>query len=71
MVDCHSFFDVELAARVARELEPVKLARNEGLRMFPTDIEVLRLHYAWTLDAWYDRTVAAKDAIVALGEVSQ
>ncbi|UVO51423.1 cyclopropane-fatty-acyl-phospholipid synthase family protein [Sphingomonas sp. SUN019] len=38
----------------------------EGLRLFPTDIEVLRLHYAWTLDAWYDRTVAAKDAIVAL-----
>ncbi|MFT3976033.1 MAG: cyclopropane-fatty-acyl-phospholipid synthase family protein [Sphingomonas bacterium] len=38
----------------------------EGLRMFPTDIEVLRLHYSWTLDHWYDRTVAAKDAIVAL-----
>ena len=38
----------------------------EGLRMFPTDIEVLRLHYAWTLDHWYDRTVAAKDEIVAL-----
>ena len=38
----------------------------EGLRMFCTDIEVLRLHYAWTLDAWYDRTVAAKDEIVQL-----
>jgi len=38
----------------------------EGLRMFPTDVEVLRLHYAYTLKAWYDRTVAAKDAIVAL-----
>jgi cyclopropane-fatty-acyl-phospholipid synthase len=38
----------------------------EGLRMFPTDIEVLRLHYAYTLKAWYDRTVAAKDEIVAL-----
>jgi cyclopropane-fatty-acyl-phospholipid synthase len=38
----------------------------EGLRLFPTDVEVLRLHYAWTLDAWYDRTVAARDAIVAL-----
>jgi len=38
----------------------------EGLRMFPTDIEVLRLHYSLTLDHWYDRTVAAKDAIVAL-----
>jgi len=39
---------------------------NEGLRMFLTDVEVLRLHYAYTLKAWYDRTVAAKDAIVAL-----
>ena len=38
----------------------------EGLKMFPTDIEVLRLHYAHTCDAWYDRTVAAKDQIVAL-----
>ena len=38
----------------------------EGLRMFPTDIEVLRVHYALTIDIWYDRTVAAKDAIVAL-----
>lgn len=38
----------------------------EGLRMFPTDIEVLRLHYAYTLKAWYDRTVAARDEIVAL-----
>ncbi|WP_375421251.1 class I SAM-dependent methyltransferase [uncultured Sphingomonas sp.] len=39
---------------------------NEGLRMFPTDVEVLRLHYALTLKQWYARTVAAKDAIVAL-----
>lgn len=38
----------------------------EGLKLFPTDIEVLRLHYALTLDRWYDRTVAAKDRIVAL-----
>ncbi|QNE31961.1 class I SAM-dependent methyltransferase [Sphingomonas sp. NBWT7] len=38
----------------------------EGLRLFPTDIEVLRLHYAWTIDHWYDRTMAAKAAIVAL-----
>jgi cyclopropane-fatty-acyl-phospholipid synthase len=44
-----------------------EIARGyEGLRMFPTDIEVLRLHYAYTLKAWYDRTVAAKDAVVAL-----
>ncbi len=39
---------------------------HEGLRMFLTDVEVLRLHYAYTLEAWYKRVVAAKDAIVAL-----
>jgi cyclopropane-fatty-acyl-phospholipid synthase len=38
----------------------------EGLRMFPTDIEVLRVHYSMTLHHWYDRTVAARDAIVEL-----
>lgn len=38
----------------------------EGLRYFLTDVEVLRLHYAHTLKAWYDRTVAAHDAIVDL-----
>lgn len=38
----------------------------EGLRLFLTDVEVLRLHYAYTLHAWYARTVAARDAIVAL-----
>ena len=44
-----------------------EIARGyEGLRMYCTDVEVLRLHYALTLDAWYDRTAAAKDAIVAL-----
>ncbi len=38
----------------------------EGTKLFPTDIEVLRLHYAMTIDHWYDRTVAAKDQIAAL-----
>ncbi|MBX9816114.1 MAG: cyclopropane-fatty-acyl-phospholipid synthase [Proteobacteria bacterium SG_bin5] len=38
----------------------------EGLRMFCTDIEVLRLHYAHTLQAWYDRTTEAREAIIAL-----
>ena len=38
----------------------------EGLKLFPTDIEVLRLHYAWTLREWYRRTVAARDQIVEL-----
>lgn len=31
-----------------------------------TDIEVLRLHYALTLEEWYRRTVAARTAIEAL-----
>lgn len=38
----------------------------EGSKLFPTDIEVLRLHYAMTIDHWYDRTVAARDEIVAI-----
>ncbi|CAN5654084.1 cyclopropane-fatty-acyl-phospholipid synthase [soil metagenome] len=42
------------------------VAANEGLRMILTDVEVLRLHYSYTLDHWYDRTVAARDAIIAL-----
>ncbi|MBY0283423.1 MAG: cyclopropane-fatty-acyl-phospholipid synthase family protein [Sphingomonas sp.] len=42
------------------------VAASEHQRMFLTDVEVLRLHYAYTLQHWYDRTTAAKDAIVAL-----
>ncbi len=42
------------------------VSANEGLRMYLTDVEVLRLHYAYTLQHWYDRTTAAKDQIVAL-----
>jgi cyclopropane-fatty-acyl-phospholipid synthase len=29
-------------------------------------VETLRLHYAWTLRAWYERTVAAREAIIDL-----
>ena len=39
---------------------------QEGLRLFLTDVEVLRLHYAWTLREWYRRTVANEAAIVAM-----
>ncbi len=42
------------------------LRANDGLRWFVSDVEVLRLHYAYTLKAWYDRTVAAREQIVAL-----
>ena len=42
------------------------IAANERNRMFVSDVEVLRLHYGYTLKHWYDRTLAAKDQIVAL-----
>lgn len=38
----------------------------EHSRLWITDMEVLRLHYAHTLRHWYDRTEAARDDIVAL-----
>ncbi|WP_375399000.1 class I SAM-dependent methyltransferase [uncultured Sphingomonas sp.] len=44
-----------------------EIARGyEGLKYYMTDVEVLRLHYAYTLREWYDRAVASRDAIVAL-----
>jgi cyclopropane-fatty-acyl-phospholipid synthase len=39
---------------------------SEPARMIVTDVETLRLHYAHTLDIWYDRTNAARDAVIAL-----
>ncbi len=39
---------------------------SESVKLIASDIETLRLHYALTIRHWYDRTVAAKDAIVAL-----
>jgi cyclopropane-fatty-acyl-phospholipid synthase len=41
------------------------VSASEKVRMIVADIETLRLHYGMTLDHWYDRTMAAKDAIVA------
>ena len=38
----------------------------EQARLWITDVEVLRLHYAFTLAHWYARVVAARDEIVAL-----
>ena len=38
----------------------------EGAWLWITDIEVLRLHYAYTLKAWYDRCAEQEDAITAL-----
>ena len=42
------------------------IAANDGLAWYVSDVETLRLHYAFTLREWYDRTVAAKAQIVAL-----
>jgi cyclopropane-fatty-acyl-phospholipid synthase len=38
----------------------------ERARLWLTDLEVLRLHYARTLACWYERAVAAREKIVAL-----
>ncbi len=42
------------------------VAASEPARLFLCDVEVLRLHYAFTLDHWYARTMAARAEIVAL-----
>lgn len=42
------------------------VAASEPTRMFLCDVEILRLHYALTLKHWYDRTMAARERIVAL-----
>jgi cyclopropane-fatty-acyl-phospholipid synthase len=36
---------------------------SEEVRLIPTDVETLRLHYALTLRAWYARVVAARATI--------
>ena len=42
------------------------VASSEKFRMIATDVENLRLHYAFTLREWYKRCVENKDAIIAL-----
>ncbi|MBP7136650.1 MAG: class I SAM-dependent methyltransferase [Sphingomonadaceae bacterium] len=42
------------------------LEGSEPNKMIATDVEVLRLHYAFTLQEWYRRTVAAREQIEAL-----
>jgi len=39
---------------------------SEASRMIASDVEALRLHYALTLQHWYDRTVAHRAEIEAL-----
>ena len=42
------------------------LRASEKYRLIHTDIETLRLHYAFTLREWYKRTAEHKDEIVAM-----
>ncbi len=42
------------------------LLASEKVRLIASDVETLRLHYARTLRAWYERCVAQREAIVAL-----
>jgi len=42
------------------------LAASEQYRLIATDVETLRLHYAFTLREWYKRTVRNREKIVAL-----
>jgi len=41
-------------------------AASEQVRLITTDVETLRLHYAYTLRKWLENTEAARDRIVAL-----
>ncbi|WP_310467160.1 cyclopropane-fatty-acyl-phospholipid synthase family protein [Sphingomonas sp.] len=38
----------------------------EKHRLIVSDVETLRYHYAFTLEEWYRRTVAARDEIIAM-----
>ena len=42
------------------------VAASEKSRLMLTDVEILRVHYALTLEHWYQRTVAARAQIEAL-----
>ena len=42
------------------------VAASEKFRLIATDVENLRLHYAFTLREWYKRCVANKAAIIAM-----
>ncbi len=42
------------------------VSEAERHRLIISDVETLRYHYAFTLKEWYNRTVAARDEIVAM-----
>jgi cyclopropane-fatty-acyl-phospholipid synthase len=41
-------------------------AASEQTGLIMTDVETLRLHYAYTLRAWYERVIANRAEIIAL-----
>jgi cyclopropane-fatty-acyl-phospholipid synthase len=41
-------------------------AASEKVRLIASDVENLRLHYAYTLQHWLERTLKARDKIVAM-----
>ena len=42
------------------------VSASEKVRLIASDVETLRLHYAYTLRHWLERATAAKDKIVAM-----
>lgn len=42
------------------------IAASEQVKLIASDVETLRLHYGYTIDHWYERTVAAREKIEAL-----
>ncbi|NNC59900.1 MAG: class I SAM-dependent methyltransferase [Erythrobacter sp.] len=42
------------------------IAASEKVRLIATDIEMLRLHYAYTLREWYRRCMENREAIIAM-----
>jgi cyclopropane-fatty-acyl-phospholipid synthase len=42
------------------------VAASEREHLMLSDVEVLRLHYGLTIEPWYERTGAARDAIVEM-----
>jgi cyclopropane-fatty-acyl-phospholipid synthase len=42
------------------------ITRSEKMKLIASDIETLRLHYAKTLRAWYERCMEHRDEIVAM-----
>jgi cyclopropane-fatty-acyl-phospholipid synthase len=42
------------------------IAASETMRLIASDVETLRLHYGYTIEHWYTRTIAAREQIEAV-----